>query len=100
MKVSFEKSDGYGSVLWYAVASHESFGTMACVGFARSCKEHQHKLADLMGVLPLSQFQARLLIYRSISILDSTIQSGTTRTQVLERDYPVVGSVSRIVSEV
>ena len=32
--------------------------------------------------------------------LDSTIQSGITRTQVSERDYRVVGWVSRIVSEV
>ena len=99
MKVSFEKSDGYGSVLWYAVASHESFGTMACVGFAKSCKEPQHKLADLMAVL-LSQLQARLLIFRSIWILDSTIQYGTTRTQVLVRDYRIVGLVPHIVSEV
>jgi hypothetical protein len=72
----------------------------ACVGFAKSCKEPQHKLADLMAVLLSSQLQARLLIFRSIWILDSTIQSGTTRTQVSERDYWVVGSVSRIVSEV
>ena len=100
MKVSFEKSDGNGSVLWYAVASHGSFGTMACVGFAKSCKEPQHKLADLMVVLLLSQLQARLLIFRSIWILDFTIQSGTTRTQVSVRDYRVVGLVSHIVSEV
>jgi len=59
-------SDGNGSVPWYAVAFHESFGTMACVVFAKSCKEHQHKLADLMVVLLLSQLQARLLIFRSI----------------------------------
>ena len=99
MKESFEKSDGNSSVPWYAVAFHESFGTMACVGFAKSCKEHKHKLADLMVVLLLSQSQARLVIFRSIWILDSTIQSGTTRTQVSVRDYRV-GSVSHIVSEV
>ena len=53
-----------------------------------------------MVVLLLSQLQARLLIFRSICILDSTIQSGTTRTQVSVRAYRVVGSVSHIVSEV
>jgi len=100
VKESFEKSDGNGSVPWYAVASHKSFGTMACGGFAKLCKEHQHKLTDLMGVLLLSQLQARLLIFRSIWILDSTIQSGTTRTQVSVRDYRVIGPVSHIVSEV
>jgi len=100
VKESFEKSDGNGSVPWYAVAFHGSFGTMACVGFAKLCKEPQHKLADLMAVLLLSQLQARLLIFQSIWILGSTIQSGTTRTQVSERDYRVVGLVPRIVSEV
>jgi hypothetical protein len=100
VKESFEKSDGNGFVLWYAVAFHEIFGTMACVGFAKSYKEHQHKLADLMAVLLLSQLQARLLIFQSIWILDSTIQSGTTRTQASVRDYRDVGSVSHIVLEV
>jgi len=103
VKESFEKSDGNGSVPWYAVAFHglwHALGLRSRVGFAKSCKEHQHKLADLMAVLLLSQLQARLLIFRSIWILDSTIQSGTTRTQVSVRDYRVVGSVSHIVSEV
>jgi len=100
VKESFEKSDGNGSVPLCAVAFNESFGTMACVAYAKSCKEPQHKLADLMTVLLLSQLQARLLIFRSIWILDSTIQSGTTRTQVSERDSWVVGLVSRIVLEV
>ena len=157
MKESFEKSDGNGSVPWYAVAFQGSFGTIACVGFAKLCKvshrvgslmlyyvltrkctvisrttvqrvtnlelqvdsnkllykefdqevrrilgeeEPQHKLADLMAVLLLSQLQARLLIFRSIWILDFTIQSGTTRTQASVRDYRDVGSVSHIVLEV
>jgi len=73
---------------------------MACAGVAKSCKEPQHTQADLMAVLLLSQLQARLLIFRSIWIFDSKIQSGTTRTQVSESDYQVVGSVSHIVSEI
>ena len=63
---SFEKSNGNGSVPWYAVAFHGSFGIMACVGFAKSCKKHQHKLADLIAALLGSQLQERLLIFRSI----------------------------------
>ena len=104
MREAFKNSEGNnaGSVPWYAVAFHKgSFGTTACVGFAKLCKNPQDKLVDFMAaVLLLSQSQARQMIYWSIWILGFTIQSGTTRTQVLERDYPVVGLVSRIASEV
>ena len=54
----------------------------------------------LNGCTPIESVTGETTDISEYLILDSTIQYGITRTQVLVRDYRVVGLVSHIVSEV